>query len=177
MNGIESSRRNGVKRETYKIANLCAQFTETVSIPTRCTGDRWRYCLHSRERETESSPCRKLERSEGCTHLKAQCQICGLDPCVVHSRRRGNGLARSASVKRDDVVCRVESGVVHLIPQPGRIQIERVEHHNRRFVGVEGVDGPEPRTGCVPYGDRIGWMEQIDVRHSEEVVGYREEVY
>jgi len=48
---IESSRRSKAKEdmwETYKIANLCAQFMETVSIPTRCTGGRWRYCLGPR---------------------------------------------------------------------------------------------------------------------------------
>ena len=49
------SRLNGVKWEAYKIANLCAQFTDRVSIPTRCTGGRWRCC--SRRRDQQKCGC------------------------------------------------------------------------------------------------------------------------
>lgn len=73
-------------------------------------------------------------------HLKAQCEICSLDPRVVHPRRGGHGLARGSGVKRDEIICRVQSMVVHLVPQPRGIQIERMQQDEGRFVGVEGVD-------------------------------------
>jgi hypothetical protein len=86
---------------------------------------------------------RSLGRRKEYTNLETQCQICGLNPRVIHSRRGGHGLARSASVKGDEIVCGVEPGIVHLAPQPRRIQIQRVKQYNRGSVGLEGVDGAE----------------------------------
>lgn len=138
------NRLKGVKWEAYKIANLCAQFTETVSIPTRCTGGRWRYCsVFTRPIGTRAKSERgNLGGLDTPTHLKAQCQICSLNPRVIHSRRSGHRLARSAGVEGDDVECRAKPRVVHLTPQPGRIEVQRMKHDDCRFVWLEGIDGP-----------------------------------
>lgn len=115
---IERKRLSGVRWEAYRIANLCAQFTETVSIPTRCTGGRWRYCSRSRDRWQHATKSKRGNpgRLNTSAHLEAQCEICSLNPRVVHSGWSGHRLARSASIKCDDIVRTAEPRIVHLTP-------------------------------------------------------------